>query len=74
MTTRALAPATQRTKLERRRELRARPGHRFVDSSEFQALLVSTGVLERSDVRACGVLGLQDRHTGLRYLIEEENL
>jgi hypothetical protein len=69
-----LPPPTAPPEALLRRELRAQPGHRFVNAGEFVRLLASRLDLERADLPRAGVRGVRDRRNGIRYLIEAERL
>ena len=58
----------------RRRDLRSRPGCKFVDAEEFVRLAVSSQSLVRADDPHAGLRGLLDTKTGTRFLAEEEKL
>jgi hypothetical protein len=60
--------------VERRREFRAQPGHKFVPREVFCELLLSCKKLVRSDEPAISLRGLLDVKSGERYLIEQEKL
>lgn len=57
-----------------RRELRERSENSFVQRDEFCRLLLSCRKMVRSDEPAVLVRGLLDLKTGIRFLIEQENL
>jgi len=62
------------TLIERRRTLHESSEFHFVHRDEFCKLLLSSKKLVRSDEPRASLRGLLDLETGMRYLIEQENL
>jgi len=57
-----------------RDQLRSNEGVRFIDRAEFCQLLISAKDLDRCDFPHANVRGLFDANSGLKFLIEEEEL
>jgi hypothetical protein len=71
MTTGHLTPPAH---LTRRDELRTQANWAFVNVYEFRRLAVSNRRLIRADAPEAALRGLLDEATGMRFVIEEENL